>query len=209
MITQNHRIIGLAGGIASGKSCVRKMFEQLGVPCIDIDILSRSIHQNPQHPACAELQQRFPQQMTEQGRLQRASLRHYFSRFPEANLSLKSILKPYVMQALLAWTSQQSSVYVVWESALLIEEKLLEDAMAHQHRTLWVKTTAENQMKRLGMRYPDWSLEELNRVVALQYTIDQAQHLIDDIIENNADFDSLKSQVDQLHQNYLKWGAST
>lgn len=207
MTNQILRIIGLTGGIASGKSCVRKMFEDLNVPCVDIDILSREIHQNPVHPACAELRHVFPQQMTTEGCLQRGSLRHYFSHFPAANRILKNILKPYVLQELLAWTSQQSSVYVVWESALLIEENLLEKSRANMPRTLWVKTSLENQFARLSLRYPDWSHHELERLMSMQFSFQQVGECVDDIIENDADFNSLKHQVEQLHQIYLNLGA--
>jgi dephospho-CoA kinase len=207
MTTQISRIIGLTGGIASGKSCARKMFEDLNVPCVDIDILSRSIHQNPMHPACAELRRIFPQQMTAEGCLQRGSLRHYFSHFPSANQILKNILKPYVLQELLVWTSQQSNVYVVWESALLIEENLLENFSANMPRTLWVKTIPENQFARLSRRYPDWSHDELNRFITLQLSFEHADEFVDDIIDNNADVSSLRDQVKQLHQIYLNLGA--
>jgi dephospho-CoA kinase len=208
MTNQVSRIIGLTGGIASGKSCIRKMFEDLNVPCVDIDILSRAIHQDPMHPACADLRHVFPQQMTKEGCLQRGSLRHYFAHFPESNQILKNLLKPYVLQELLAWTSRQSSAYVVWESALLVQENLLENFAANQPRTLWVKTSYENQFARLSLRYPDWSHHELERLMSMQFSFQQVGECVDDIIENNADLNLLKHQVEQLHQIYLNSGAN-
>jgi dephospho-CoA kinase len=203
MKNQFPRIIGLTGSIANGKSCVRRMFEALNVPCIDVDSLSRAIHQNPLHPACAELRHVFQHQMTPAGCLQRGSLRHYFSYFPAANQVLKNIMKPYVLQELLVWTSQQSGAYVVWESALLIEANLLENFAATAHRILWVKTSTENQLARLSLRYPDWSRDELQRVIASQVPFKLIEERVDDIIENNTDFNALKYQVEQRHQTYL------
>ncbi len=203
MENQALRVIGLTGGIASGKSCVRTMFEDFHVPCIDIDTLSRTMHQNPLHPVCAELRQVFPEQMTSNGALNRGSLRHYFSLFPAANQVLKNILKPYVMEELLAWTSHQSSPYVIWESALIIEEEMLDVLPAKLRRTLLVNTSFENQLARLGERCPDWSDEERRRVIASQLTFAQMRQFADDLIENNADRQSLKKQVAQFHQSYL------
>lgn len=204
MESQAPRVIGLTGGIASGKSCARKMFEDFHVPCIDIDTLSRSIHQNPRHPVCAELRHVFPEQMNSDGALNRGSLRHYFSLFPAANQILKNILKPYVMQEVLAWTSGQSSPYVIWESALIIEDKMLNGFSVKLTRTLLVNASFENQLVRLGIRCPDWSDEERRRVIALQLTFAQMRQFADDLIENNADLQSLKKQVAYWHQRYLK-----
>ena len=78
-------VVGLTGGIGAGKSSVRQAFEALGVPCLDTDIVARSIHQDPGHPATQEVALAFPEWMTDDGALQRGSLQGLFSRNAAAN----------------------------------------------------------------------------------------------------------------------------
>ena len=122
-------VVGLTGGIGAGKSAVRQAFEALGVPCLDTDIVARSIHQDPGHPATQEVARAFPEWMTDDGALQRGSLQGLFSRNAAANRTLIDILKPHVLAVMHRWTEQQNATYVIWESALLLWEQIAVDQM--------------------------------------------------------------------------------
>ena len=98
-------VVGLTGGIGAGKSAVRQAFEALGVPCLDTDIVARSIHQDPGHPATQEVARAFPEWMTDDGALQRGSLQGLFSRNAAANRTLIDILKPHVLAVMHRWMS--------------------------------------------------------------------------------------------------------
>lgn len=83
------RIVGLTGGIASGKSLACTMFASLGVPTLDIDLVARAMHQDPFHPATRALAAAVPHAMTIDGALRRGSLRTLFARDEVANAALK------------------------------------------------------------------------------------------------------------------------
>ena len=88
------KILGLTGGIGSGKSQVRHILENLNVPCLDADIVARAIHQDAAHPAVAEIARAFPDAIDIDGKLSRGSLRSIFAADPAANSRLQAILKP-------------------------------------------------------------------------------------------------------------------
>src|SRR4051812_23524281 len=119
--TGRPKVVCLTGPIAAGKSVARKAFEALGVACIDVDLVARDIHQNPAHPATRRIAELFAERMTEDGALQRGSLRALFARDAAANRILVDLLMPHVIQAVHDWTeAQRSSPYVIWESALFM-----------------------------------------------------------------------------------------
>lgn len=190
--------VGLTGGIGSGKSQARKMFEQAGVPCIDADMVAREIHQQPDHPALIELAQAFPSAMTSDGLLSRGSMRSIFSTDPIANARLKSILGPHVMKELRAWSCLQSCSFVVWESALIIDEKISVD------RILVVDASYETQVERVLLRNPDWSREQIDGIIKLQLPRELRVLAADDVIDNNGTVDKLREQVTLLCGQYLK-----
>jgi dephospho-CoA kinase len=195
------KIIGLTGGIGSGKSLVLRMFAELGVPTSDADLIARAIHQDPAHPATKEIANAFPQAMTPEGRLKRGSLREFFARDNAANEQLKSILRPHVEAAMRAWTMQQATPYVVWESALIIEANITVD------RILLIDASPALQLARIAARNPDWSREEAERILAMQTgRAHRAAHAHDTIL-NDGTIDELRRQVDTLHRRYLElWG---
>jgi dephospho-CoA kinase len=195
------KIIGLTGGIGSGKSLVRTMFAELGVPTSDADLVARQIHQDPAHPATKEIANTFPHAISPDGRLKRGSLREFFARDATANEQLKSILRPHVEAAMRAWTQQQSTPYVVWESALIIEANISVD------RILLIDAPPALQLTRIATRNPDWSREEAERILAMQTDRAHRASRAHDTILNDGTIDELRRQVDTLHRRYLElWG---
>jgi dephospho-CoA kinase len=192
------RIVGLTGGIGSGKSTARKIFEECGVPCIDADKVARDIHQDPAHPATDEIARAIPEAMASDGTLSRGSLRKIVIMDQEANNKLKRILKPYVMQNLLQWTHAQSAPYVIWESALLIEEEIDTD------RLLAVVASDATRIARIQTRNPDWSLDQIKRILTIQLSNTEYEAKADDVLHNDGSEESLRSKIESLHAAYLK-----
>ncbi len=205
-------IVGITGGIASGKSTVRRMFEHLGVACIDVDLVARSIHQDAAHPVCRELAILFPDWVDTQGRLLRGSLRQFFSVNPAANRALIEMLKPYVLETLWNWTASQTGPYVMWESALLVNEGILDCPSSSRcqngfpSRVLCVTSGRAQQVERLQQRQQDWLTEEAMRVIAMQSDAASFTAVADDILHNNSDLLSLKIGVQKLHVVYSELG---
>jgi dephospho-CoA kinase len=200
MKLQTPKVVGLTGGLGSGKSTARGVWESLGVPCADADTVAREIHQDSNHPAMAELALAFPFAITPDGRLSRGTLRTLFATDPAANTMLKSILTPHVLAHLQRWTAQQDAPYVVWESALLIEEKITVDRM------VVVDASAAQQRARVQARNPDWTLAHIDGVLSMQLSREARLGYADDTIHNEGDLAALRAQVLALHQAYLaRW----
>jgi dephospho-CoA kinase len=122
------KIVGLTGGIGSGKSVVRRMLQEKGVPCLDADVATRDIRQDPAHPALVEIALALPDAMTPEGRLSPGSLPEVFAVDPEVNNRLRSTLQPCVIADMTQWATAQKALYVVWESALIIEAEFTSTA---------------------------------------------------------------------------------
>jgi len=192
------KVVGLTGGLGSGKSTARAVWEQLGVPCIDADTVAREIHQDSNHPVMAELALAFPFAITPDGRLSRGTLRTLFATDPDANTLLKTILGPHVLAHMLRWTGQQDVRYVVWESALLMEEKIRVDRM------VVVDSIVALQRVRVQARNPDWTLAHIDGVLGMQLDRQARLESADDVIHNDGAPLALAAQVQALHLAYLQ-----
>jgi dephospho-CoA kinase len=194
------KVVGLTGGLGSGKSTARSVWEDLGVPCADADTVAREIHQDSNHPAMAELALAFPFAITPDGRLSRGTLRTLFATDPDANSTLKTILAPHVVAHLQRWTAEQNAPYVVWESALLVEEKIAVDRM------VVVDASVHQQRARVVHRNPDWTQAHIDGVLSMQLSREARLEQADDTIHNEGDLAALRAQVLALHQAYLaRW----
>ncbi|CAN5284931.1 dephospho-CoA kinase [soil metagenome] len=190
------KVVGLTGGIGGGKSTARRIFEELGVPCRDADHVAREIHQDPQHPATSLLAAAFPDATTPEGKLKRGSMCKVFALNDASNRELRRILKPFVMADLLRWAAAQSAPYVIWESALIIEEKIPTDRM------LVIDASDDLRVARVRIRNPDWSLEHIERLLAIQLPRASYVTSAHDFVQNEASYEAFKMKIEALHQVY-------
>jgi dephospho-CoA kinase len=190
------RVVMLTGGIGSGKSTCARAFAELGVPCIDTDALARTVHQDPAHPATRRIARAFPQAMAADGSLARGTLRSIFARDANANEELKRILRPALLALAEGWTRRQRGPYVVWESALAMDQAL------PAARVLVVDAADATRSARIALRNPDWSGAQLASVMAMQAP--RAAYLAhaDDVLDNDGTLDRMRAQCAQLHARY-------
>ncbi|OYU43846.1 MAG: dephospho-CoA kinase [Burkholderiales bacterium PBB4] len=189
-------VVGLTGGVAAGKSEVRKTFEALAVPCLDADVVARNIHQDPLHPATQELACAFPEWMSNEGALKRGSLQGLFARNGEANRTLIEILKPHVLAAVRDWIKHQVALYVICESALLTSEPMTVDKL------ILVESQTPLRIQRMRLRNPQWSEDDMNTLIRVQAKMQRSQIAEADIIRNDGSLEALQQQVVKLHHNY-------
>ena len=189
-------IVALTGGIGSGKSTCARAFADLGAPCIDADLVARSIHQDRAHPAMAEVAKRFPGAMSADGRLARGSLRTVFAD-PVANDALKRVLGPWVLAGIARWAARQNAPYVVCESALAAR------ADVGAARVLAIDTPLALRLARIAQRNPDWSRAQVEAIVALQPAREAYLADADDIVVNDGAPGALAQRVRALHLDYL------
>lgn len=196
-------IVGLTGGIGSGKSTIANLFIELGVKIIDADIIAREVVAKGT-PFFAEIVNHFGEQiLTEQKELDRAKLRQIVFNDPHQKTWLNQLLHPAIRQEMLNQLAQNQDDYVIWVVPLLIENNLTEFC----DRILVIDVLPEIQLSRALAR--DNSNEEtIKNIMAAQVNQEQRLSYADDIIENNLPLDQnfakLKQQVLELHQKYIE-----
>ena len=114
-------IVGLTGGIGSGKSTVAGAFRQLGIDTVDADLASRKVVQ-PGMPALARISEHFGEGIIQSdGSLDRAALRKIVFSDPQQKLWLETLLHPLIRGWIVEQLQQSKSPYVILESPLLFE----------------------------------------------------------------------------------------
>jgi len=191
--------IGLTGGVASGKSTVAELFEALGAPLIDTDVLAREVVE-PGEPGLAAVRDEFgPAVLTERGELDRRKLRSIVFADDEKRRRLESILHPLIRERLLAKLERLDAPYVIIAVPLLIET----DFAKLVDRILVVDAPVEVQLARLMAR--DGSTRaEAQAIIDAQVDRETRLARADDIIDNSGDLASTRAQVEALHRRYLQ-----
>lgn len=190
-------VVGLTGGIGSGKSTVAERFQVLGVPVIDTDIISRELVQ-PGQPALIEIVARFGKQILKaDGALDRAQLRRIVFEDDESRKQLESILHPRIRQRVREKVKQVEKPYCIVVIPLLFESRL-EDTV---DRVLVVDVEPKEQLRRTCLR-DDVSASQAQAIIDAQIGRDARLAKADDVVENNGELTELYAQVDALHKRY-------
>lgn len=192
------KIIGLTGGIASGKSCILDYFLQKQVPVIDADETARAVVK-PDSLALNKIVDHFGSELLNQnGELNRTLLREKIFQSESERLWLNGLLHPLIETKTQEFFEQyQNEAYLIWAVPLLIETKLYKKV----DRVLVVDCSQNIQLERLMKR--DSITQELAlRMIKSQ--LEQAERLkfADDIIHNHSDKLDLKKQIDALDVFY-------
>lgn len=190
-------VIGLTGGIGSGKSTVGGLFRARGVPVIDTDDLARVVVE-PGRPALDQIKARFGREMIgADGRLDRHALaRRVFSN-PALREELEAILHPRIRAELHARLSDIASPYSIVAIPLLIEKGWQTEV----DRILVVDAPEELQLRRTLGR-PGMDARQVRRIMASQAGREERLAAADDIIVNDGALDKLETAVDRLHRLY-------
>ena len=199
------RIVGLTGGIASGKSTVAARFIELGVPVIDADVASRNVVQRGK-PALAQIATRFGAHLIGTGGdLDRAALRSHIFKDPAERRALEQILHPLIRDQMNAEAARIKAPYLVMAIPLLVE-----GGSAHERvqRVLVVDIPEELQIERLLER-DGVSPEQAHAILASQARRADRLAVADDILVNTGSVTDLRQSVDRLHAQYLQWAGAT
>lgn len=187
------KLIGLTGGIASGKTTVAKIIERLGAAVVDADALSREVVE-PERAAWKEIIQAFGEEILRPDRtLDRQKLRATIFNNPAARKTLESIIHPKVRALAEERIGQHAAAgyeIVVYEVPLLFEGNL------HQwlRPVVLVACNVGIQKQRLQDR-DRLSAEEAQRHIDAQMSLEEKRRLADYVIENDGDLEALERQV--------------
>lgn len=191
-------VVGLTGGIASGKTTVSKMFAELGIPVIDADDLAREVVE-PGTPGLQQVVEAFGEGVLDQaGRLDRKKVAELVFSDEEARKTLNAILHPRIGAAgaaRIASYADHPAPYVIYEAALLVETGSYEAFQA------LVVVSAEESVQRLRLIARDgFSVSEANARLEAQFPLERKVAFADHVISNNGDLDGTRRQVAEVHQ---------
>ncbi|TVU89254.1 dephospho-CoA kinase [Vreelandella titanicae] len=195
-------IIGLTGGIGSGKSTVARAFETLGAAWVDADDVAREIVL-PGEPALLAIKKRFGDRvMHEDGTLNRAALREIIFNDPAQRQWLESVTHPEIRQRLLQHLERlktQGAPYALLVSPLLFESG--QNALVN--RAMVVDVPQALQLSRTQQR-DGVSESQVRAILAAQLSREQRLAKADDVIDNSGDHASMMKQVALLDKNYRR-----
>lgn len=192
-------IIGLTGGVASGKSEVARRFEALGLAVVDADLAARAVVE-PGQPALARIAERFGAGMLrEDGTLDRRQLRALVFADAQARRDLEAITHPAIRALLKEQCLAATGSYAIVAVPLLAEAGPA--AYPWLDRVLVVDAPEELQHARL-MRRDGVDAELASRMIAAQATRQVRLAMADDLIVNDGDPLRLDAAVADLHARY-------
>ncbi len=195
--------IGLTGGIGSGKSEVAEIFNQLGVPVIDADIIAHEVVE-PGTKALSEIIATFGETiLTSEGTLDRAKLAGIVFNKPDMKQQLESIIHPRVREQIKAFkAAHKNEPYIIVVIPLLLEsgQRDLVD------RVLVVNAAETVRIQRVLAR-DGRSEEQIRSIIHNQANDEQRRAAADDNIDNSGSLDDLMTSVRKLHQQYISLAA--
>lgn len=191
-------LVGLTGGIGSGKSTIANAFKQLGVKVVDADQAARAVVE-PESNALKEIVNHFAdEQLLVNGQLNRAALRKIVFNNPEHKNWLEQLLHPLIGD----WISMQlerptSSPYIILESPLLFET----DQYKRINVSLLVDLPPELQKVRASKR-DNVDPEQIQSIIDSQMSRQEKTALADYIFDNSLAIESIEKRVLDLHHQF-------
>jgi len=195
-------IVGLTGGIASGKSIVGAMFVKLGAALVDTDALARDVVA-PGEPGLAAVSAAFgPAVLLASGELDRPALRSLVFADEAKRLTLESILHPLIRSRTRQKLAELRTPYALVAVPLLVETSFSELV----DRILVVDCPEATQLERLLRRD---AIPRTEALAMLRAQVDRATRLkaAHDVIDNNGTPEATRRQVELLHHRYLELAA--
>ena len=199
----NRLLLGVTGGIASGKSTVANMLKELGAPVIDFDVLAREVVE-PEKPAWKDIVAYFGEQVLNEDRtLDRKKLSDIVFRDMEKRKKLESFTHPRItegfMNQLNELTKDNPKAVIQVVIPLLIELNL----QYRFHKLLVVHVPEEVQIERL-MERDNITREEAARILKAQLPIDEKVGYGDFVIHNDGSIEDTREQVEKLFKQLMK-----
>jgi dephospho-CoA kinase len=194
-------VVALTGGIGAGKSEAAKTFANLGVPIVDVDIISRQLTAAGQ-PIVQEIAKSFGSAfVTEEGALERTMMREKVFASDAERKKLEAILHPAIhAQAMRELFRNTTAPYQILAIPLFFETDRYSGVVK---RTLLIDCDELLQIERTAQR-PGMSVEMVQSIIAAQASRSFRRALANDIIENDGTIESLVEKVNEMHKKYMQ-----
>ena len=193
-------VVGLTGGIGSGKSAVSDQFAALGATVVDTDVIARELTDKG-GAAVAEVERIFGKDFIADGAMDRKRMRERVFADPAAKRALEGLLHPMIRAESARRSVAAPGPYVIHVVPLLIESP---DYRRRVDRVLVVDCPEETQVERVRAR-SGLSADEVRAIMRSQASRAERLAAADDVIDNSGSRDALRKQVAALHQKYLQF----
>ena len=191
-------IIGLTGGIGSGKTAVSDTFKSLGIDIVDADVSSRRVVEKGQ-PALDDIQAHFGDGILDsENNLDRTKLREIIFKNPQERVWLEKLLHPKIAEHIKDQLESSNSPYCILVSPLLLET----EQKSYCSFVLVVDVPEESQVARTAKR-DGVSEEQVKNIISAQIDREKRIEQADEIIINDGSMEELKEKVVVLHTKYL------
>jgi len=191
-------IIGLTGGIGSGKSVVGNFFTELGIDVIDADLISRNILDTNKKARKLFVKSFGNEFIDKKGNVNREQLRTTIFDDKEKKMSLESIIHPLVREEIINFTEQSKSIYKIVMVPLIYETQ----SSNFYEKIIVIDCDEQEQIERASKR-DGKSKENILSIIKTQASRNQRNSIADFIILNDSSIEDLRLKVIQIHQKLL------
>ncbi|MDX1303865.1 dephospho-CoA kinase [Photobacterium sp.] len=192
-------VVGLTGGIGSGKTTVADLFAKYEINVIDADVIAREVVEPGTPGLTAIINKLGPDILLTDGTLDRSKLRQAIFNQQPLKEWLNNLLHPLIREKMQDEVKKATSPYCLLVVPLMVENNL----QAMTHRLLVVDVDEGIQVARTQQR-DQVAPEQVKKILAAQASREQRNAAADDIICNNGDSTVLENKVAELHQQYLE-----
>ena len=193
-------VVGLTGGIGSGKSAAADEFARLGATVVDTDAIAHQLTESG-GAALPAIEQLFGAEFVSGGRMDRRRMRERAFSDPAAKKALEGLLHPMIREQSQRLIAAAAGPYVIHVVPLLVESA---DYRQRVDRVLVVDAPEETQVERVRKR-SQLTAEEVRAIIRTQASRQARLAAADDVIDNAGPRDALLKQVAALHQKYLQF----
>ncbi|MEL0640166.1 dephospho-CoA kinase [Pseudoalteromonas aliena] len=193
-------VLGLTGGIGSGKTAISNIFEELGITIVDADIIAREVVQ-PNSIGLNAIIAHFGNDILHpNGTLNRLKLRAKIFTNSDEKKWLNTLLHPLIREKILCDLNLATSPYVVLVAPLLFENNLDK----YCNHTLLIDVPTAVQIERTVKR-DNTTGEQVKSIIASQMPREDKRQKSDDILNNDQKLTQVRAELVELHKNYLQY----
>ena len=199
-------VVGLTGGIGSGKTAASDWFAAQGIAVIDADVIAREVVNRGQ-PALEKIREKFGDWvLTASGEMDRAAVRAHVFAHPEALMTLEAITHPAIREQAKSALQSATSDYVILSAPLLLESA--EAGLANLCQRILVIDLPEHLQLTRASKRDEQSEEKIKAVMENQLPRTQRLNHADDVVCNAGSLEELYAQLAPLHNHYQQLAAS-
>ena len=192
-------IIGLTGGIGSGKSATAKYFKDIGIDIIDADYVAKNALIKNSAGYKLFIHKFGNKFLDKKNEIDRSLLRSEVFSKPDKKIELEKIIHPLVSEEILSFINNSRSPYCVVMVPLIFET----NSSSNYDRVLVIDCNEEVQISRASLR-DNQTVKEIKKIIANQASRKERLSIAHDVILNNSSLENLKKQVINKHNYYME-----